>query len=254
MSKPLIDPLINIPSLTLPSDVRIKELTCESEMHWAAEKLNNCINNPEQKYKEKIKSGVVKIFVITTPNSTSALELQLDSVDALEVKEKQLLSTCNRSASRYHRVISDILITHINTHLLKSKYKNKIKIYNDLMNLQTGLLITTTDDSTVGNTNPDYPFFNADVDRIIVEDLENLTPEFIDNDEETINIPYIDETPTLRVLPNHSHLNHQYHRGGEPIHIREWIDRTVHPPLTGIRYESTTTLGDINPDGVSDMF
>jgi hypothetical protein len=98
-------------------------------MQWAGNKLKNCINNPSQGYKEKIESGLVRIFMIMTEGSTSALELHLDNKDSIEIKERQLLSSCNRKPSRFHRIIADMLINYINIELLESKYSNRKKLW-----------------------------------------------------------------------------------------------------------------------------
>ena len=96
-------------------------------MQWAGNKLKNCINNENQGYKHKIESGLVRIFMIMTKGSTSALELHLDSKDSIEIKEKQLLSSCNRKPSRFHRIIADMLIGYINLELLESRYESRKK-------------------------------------------------------------------------------------------------------------------------------
>ena len=44
-----------------------------------------------------------------------------------------------------------MLINYINIELLESKYKNRKKLYNDLLTLHTGLLATTSDDITDNN-------------------------------------------------------------------------------------------------------
>ena len=43
----------------------------------AKRKLNNCLNNPGQDYKGKIKSEIIRVFVIITENNMSAMEIEL---------------------------------------------------------------------------------------------------------------------------------------------------------------------------------
>jgi len=81
--------------------------------------LKNCLNNPGQNYIERIKSGEVKVIIISTPNSISALELHVKT-DDIKYEEKQLLSICNKQSSHYHRIIADIVKAELNSNLLKT--------------------------------------------------------------------------------------------------------------------------------------
>ena len=94
MDKPLVNAL-PIKHLTFPTHITVKELVSECDLNWAAIKLKNCLNNPAQGYSAKIGSGDIKVFVIITPNSTSAIELHRME-EGLVFKEQQLLSSCNK--------------------------------------------------------------------------------------------------------------------------------------------------------------
>jgi hypothetical protein len=130
--------------------LKFKELVNEVELNWAGNKLKNCINNPEQNYKNKIKGGNVKVIIITTINSCSALELYKKDTD-LHYTEKQLLSTCNKKPSSYHRIIADIVKTELNADLLKNGYKKRLKLYNEISLLHRGMLINSEDKKTDDN-------------------------------------------------------------------------------------------------------
>lgn len=237
MSKPLITPLINVHQISLPKEIKIKEILSETEMQWAGIKLKNCINNPSQGYKEKLKSGLVRIFVIMTQQSTSALELHLNSVDSLEVKEHQLLSTCNRKPSRLHRIIADILINNINIHILESNYENKIKLYRSLLELHTGLLVTTSDDNTDNNEEV-FGFDNFGEPQVEEQDdfqfdFDDAVPTEIANIREGVEAQVTFEGDVEMETLNNP--------------VREWVRRTITPlPLN---YTIHTTLRDNdNPD------
>ena len=150
MNNPLITPTNVVDKLNLPDHIIIKELVSEYEINWAGNKLKNCLNNDGQGYKEKLLSGKVKIFVIMTPNSTSALELYSNE-DNLMYKERQLLSTCNKKPSLYHRIISDIIINELNYYLLNSQYNERLILCKDIVKLNKGLLISTDDKKTDDN-------------------------------------------------------------------------------------------------------
>ena len=85
-----------------------------------------------------------------TPNSTSALELHSNE-DNLMYKESQLLSTCNKKSSLYHRIISDIIINELNYHLLNSQYNERLILCKDIVKLNKGLLVNTDDKKTDDN-------------------------------------------------------------------------------------------------------
>tara|TARA_R110000751_G_scaffold77362_3_gene156042 strand:+ start:1213 stop:3162 length:1950 start_codon:yes stop_codon:yes gene_type:complete len=168
MSKPLIKPIEIIGNLELPLNIIVKEIVSETEMNWAGNKLKNCINDPSQSYKEKIKGGKVKLFVITTDFSCSALELHF-SDNNLSYVEKYLLSSCNENPTRYHRIIADIIINEVNADLLLSQYENKIKMYKDISMLNRGLLVDAKD------SNKKFQVKTGDTPRTTLGDLDGLT-------------------------------------------------------------------------------
>jgi hypothetical protein len=150
MNKPLVEPL-NIGDIEKEiKDTTIFELINEYQLEWAGKKLRNCLNNPGQDYVNKIKTGNTKVFIIKTKKSISALELNLDK-SKLYFSEVQLLSSCNKKPSLYHRIISDILISKINSLQLNKQTNIMKKHYEDIILLNKGLLITTKDTSTHNN-------------------------------------------------------------------------------------------------------
>jgi hypothetical protein len=148
MGKPLVKPL-DLSNIQLPSNINIKEIICECDLNWAGNKLKNCLNDPSQQYVEKIKEGKSRVFIIMTNKSYSAIEFYPQ--DHLIYKENQLLSSCNKKPSLYHRIIGDILINELNMQILKEGYENKIKFYNDIILLNMGLLQTVPDEKTNNN-------------------------------------------------------------------------------------------------------
>ena len=150
MDKPLVEEIKFLKEIKLPKGVSAKELVSEIELHWAGNKLKNCINNPDQGYIEKIKSDGVKVIVITSPHSISALELHIKPEDLMYV-EKQLLSTCNKKPSSYHRIIADIIKSELNSELLKSQYNKRLNLYKDVSLLNRGMLVSVEDKKTDNN-------------------------------------------------------------------------------------------------------
>jgi len=163
MDKPLVEEIKFLKEIKLPKGVSAKELVSEIEIHWAGNKLKNCINNPSQNYIEKIKSDGVKVIVITSPHSISALELHIKPEDIMYV-EKQLLSTCNKKPSSYHRIIADIIKTELNSELLKSQYEKRLNLYKDVSLLNRGMLVSVEDKKTDNN---DDGGFNIDIDWLL---------------------------------------------------------------------------------------
>ena len=150
MDKPLVEEIKFLKEIKLPKGVSAKELVSEIEIHWAGNKLKNCINKPSQNYIEKIKSDGVKVIVITSPHSISALELHIKPEDLMYV-EKQLLSTCNKKPSSYHRIIADIIKSELNSELLKSQYEKRLNLYKDVSLLNRGMLVSVEDKKTDNN-------------------------------------------------------------------------------------------------------
>jgi hypothetical protein len=179
MSKPLVDEIKILSQIKLPKGVSVKELVSELDIHWAGNKLKNCLNNPGQMYIEKIKNDGVKVIVISSTHSTSALELHIKPEEIMYV-EKQLLSTCNTNPSSYHRILADIIKAELNSDLLKSQYEKRLSLYKDVSLLNRGMLISAEDkkvDSDVGEIifrevvfdNPEViiEINNGDIDGVI---------------------------------------------------------------------------------------
>ena len=252
MSKPLTNPLIDSNKISLPSGIVVKEILSETEMQWAGNKLKNCINNPNQGYREKIESGLVRIFMIMTKGSTSALELHLDNKDSIEIKERQLLSSCNRKPSRFHRIISDMLINYINIELLESKYSNRKKLYGDLLTLHTGLLATTSDDITDNNEEVfglddiGDMFGNPDVGDEAIEDEGEYNDDF---QFDFLDANIINNEPT-RIEGIDTTI-----RDRETRHIRHWVSRTINPQPVDYTVDTTIIRNplDRNPEDVWDL-
>jgi len=167
MSKPLVDRIKFLSQIKLPKDVLIKELVSELEIHWAGNKLKNCLNNPGQNYIENIKSGEVKVIIISTPNSISALELHVKT-DDIKYMEKQLLSICNKQSSHYHRIIADIVKAELNSNLLKTQYNKRLDLYRDVSLLNRGLLVSAEDKKVDG-----------DVGEVLLREVVLQNPEVV---------------------------------------------------------------------------
>jgi len=167
MSKPLVDRIKFLSQIKLPKDVLIKELVSELEIHWAGNKLKNCLNNPGQNYIENIKSGEVKVIIISTPNSISALELHVKT-DDIKYVEKQLLSICNKQSSHYHRIIADIVKAELNSNLLKTQYNKRLDLYRDVSLLNRGLLVSAEDKKVDG-----------DVGEVLLREVVLQNPEVV---------------------------------------------------------------------------
>ena len=153
MSKPLVDEIKILSQIKLPKGVSVKELVSELDIHWAGNKLKNCLNNPGQMYIEKIKNDGVKVIIISSTHSTSALELHTKPEEIMYV-EKQLLSTCNTTSSSYHRILADIIKAELNSDLLKSQYEKRLNLYKDVSLLNRGMLISTEDKKVNSDDNP----------------------------------------------------------------------------------------------------
>lgn len=144
----IVDP-IDLSKFDSPKGVKIKEINSELDLKWAGRKLNNCLNNPGQDYKGKIKSGTIKVFVIMTENNMSGLELRL--VEGTVYVITQLLSYCNKVTSEYHKVIGNIFLNYINMMHLKDIYESKMKSYESIDILNRGLMVNLKDEKTDQN-------------------------------------------------------------------------------------------------------
>lgn len=220
MGKPLIKPL-SLSHIKLPSTITIKEIICECDLNWAGNKLKNCLNDPSQQYVEKIKEGKSRVFIIMTNKSYSAIEFY--PLEGLIYKERQLLSSCNKKPSLYHRIIGDILINELNMQILKDGYEKKIKYYNDIILLNNGLLQTVPDEKTdkndvsynIGRQNDDIifgiPEDGNDQDPLIWVDPPEID---IEEEEEDIEVDEVEEPrrTTLGDLDALQELREQIHQ------------------------------------------
>ena len=182
MDKPLITPQ-DLSGLSLPHNIEVREIVSECQLQWAGQRLKNCLNNEVQGYAGKIQSGKVKVFLITTPKSTSAFEIFAEK-NGLSYSVQQILSSCNKKPSLYHTVISQLLIMYLNKGLLKSVYESRLKNYEDIMFLNKGLLATT----------PDLPTKDNEIcyGDVIGNDIEFGVP--------VEHVPELDAGPELRNL------------------------------------------------------
>jgi hypothetical protein len=116
------------------------------------------LNNPGQDYKGKIKSEIIRVFVIITENNMSAMEIEL--IEGIVYKSKQILSFCNKVTSEYHTVVSNILLNYINMNYLKGVYENKMKSYESIDMLNRGFLINLDDEKTDKNRTGTFEIFD----------------------------------------------------------------------------------------------
>jgi hypothetical protein len=153
----LIEPLF-VGDLVLPNEnIKIRELNTEMDLRWAGKKLSNCMNNPDQSYAQKIKSGKTKLFVIMTENNMSGLELRLIEDTVYQIV--QILSYCNRQTSEYHKTIGNLLINYLNMKHLKEIYESKMSSYVSIDLLNRGFLVNLKDEKT--DKNPTGLFLGA---------------------------------------------------------------------------------------------
>ena len=178
MSKPLVDPLDIAEITPLLNKAEVFELVNECQIQWAGQKLRNCLNNEGQGYVEKISNGFVKVFIIKTKESTSALELRLNN-QKINFKEVQLLSTCNKKPSLYHRIIADILLNKLNSIQLEIRSKELKKYYDDIVHLNKGLLMSAQDKSTDNNPTASFLDYGDGL-----EDIDEEVIDFPDQPEE----------------------------------------------------------------------
>ena len=132
--KKLTKPMImgfDMSGLELPKNVEVKELVSEYDLAYAGRALKNCLDNPGQEYKRRIKSGKTKVFAIITPNSMSALELR--KVDSLTWSEVYLLSYCNKMCNQYHRNIGDYIKGYFHKELILNGVSEVLTIHEKAM-------------------------------------------------------------------------------------------------------------------------
>ena len=158
LTKPLVGGM-DLSGLELPDNVEIQQLVSEYDLAYAGKKLSNCIDNPGQNYKKKVKSGKSKIFVITTPNSMSALEIEMKTDTTFT--EKYLLSYCNRTSNQYHRQIGDYLKSYIERELILQTISDRLqKTAFEMETLKIGFndkKDTSTTSNKMGNVGIELP-------------------------------------------------------------------------------------------------
>ena len=151
LTKPIIEG-IDLSGMQLPSDTDVKELVSEYDLAYAGKKLSNCINNPGQGYKEKIKKGDTKIFVITTPGSMSALEINKHMKDNVPVwRERWTLSYCNKVCNDYHRHISMYILSYVQKEMLLQDIAKNIETLDYRMSTSLKIMDNKQDTSTKDN-------------------------------------------------------------------------------------------------------
>lgn len=152
LTKPIIKG-IDLSDMKLPSDVDVKELVSEYDLSYAGRRLSNCINNPNQKYKEKIKKGDTKIFVITTPGSMSALEINKQvTLDGTTIwKERWTLSYCNKVCNDYHKHISMYILSYVQKELLLSDISKTLERLENRMDTSLKIMDNKQDTTTKDN-------------------------------------------------------------------------------------------------------
>ena len=117
-----------------------------------------------------------------------------------------------------------MLINYISIELLESKYNNRKKLYNNLLTLHTGLLATTSDDSTDNN---EEVFGLDDLGDVFgnppVDDAVEDEGEYNDDFQFEFTQEILHNRPTRPEGIDNTN------RDGETRHIREWVSRTITP-------------------------
>ena len=204
LTKPIIKG-VDLSDMKLPSDVDVKELVSEYDLAYAGKKLSNCINNPNQKYKEKIKKGDTKIFVITTPNSMSALEITKQStLDGTSIwKERWTLSYCNKLCNDYHKHISMYILSYVQKELLLSDLSKTLDRLENRMDTSLKIMDNKQDTSTKDNpiSHEEVNLFDLDPEIFPIPQNDDVVFDFDDEDydntqTEIIDISNLDENNT----------------------------------------------------------
>ena len=179
LTKPIIKG-VDLSDMKLPSDVDVKELVSEYDLAYAGKKLSNCINNPNQNYKEKIKKGDTKIFVITTPNSMSALEITKQAtLDGSSIwKERWTLSYCNKVCNDYHKHISMYILSYVQKELLLSDISKTLERLENRMDTSLKIMDNKQDTSTKDNPVSHEEVNLYDLDPEIFPRPQNVDVEF----------------------------------------------------------------------------
>jgi hypothetical protein len=209
LSKPFMN-AIDLSGLELPDGVEVKELVSDYDLAYAGRVLRNCINNPNQGYKSKLRNGKTKIFVITTPNSMSALELNRQN--DFEWKERYTLSYCNKECNDYHKNISQMIQAYFHKELLLSSIADKIEKWEYRMETAKKILNPKQDKSTAnnrvnhgdldgigmfGDVEP-APDNDVWLDDFFDMDEEEVTEDPFDDGVESLGNPFADNEPAPR--------------------------------------------------------
>jgi hypothetical protein len=152
LTKPLVS-CMDLSGLEVEDNVEIKQLVSEYDLSYAGKKLSNCISNPEQNYRKKVMSGSSKLFVIITPNSMSALELEMETPDTFT--EKYLMSYCNSTSNQYHRQIANYLKSYIEKELILQTISGRLQKTEGLLN-SLKIKLNPKKDTRINDT-PDRP-------------------------------------------------------------------------------------------------
>ena len=205
LTKPIVSG-VDLSGMKLPNDVDVKELVSEYDLAYAGKKLSNCINNPSQRYKEKIKEGRTKIFVITTPNSMSALEINKCDGDLNHGemwKERWTLSYCNKVCNDYHKHISMYILSYVQKELLLRDISKTLERLENRMDTSLKIMDNKQDISTKDNPVSHDEVDLSDLDPEIFPTPQNDDVEFdfddaiYDNTQtEIIDISNLDENTT----------------------------------------------------------
>lgn len=189
LTKPIIEG-VDLSDMKLPKNVDVKELVSEYDLAYAGKKLSNCINTSGQNYKEKIKNGETKIFVITTPASMSAMEINRHIKDGVSVwRERWTLSYCNKECNDLHKHISMYILSYVQKEMLLVDISRTINKYDNRMSASLKIMdfkadVSTKDNPVIHDNNLGYTF-----DEILLE-IANDVGRNMDNPVETIPTTY----------------------------------------------------------------
>ncbi len=189
LTKPIIEG-VDLSDMKLPENVDVKELVSEYDLAYAGKKLSNCINTTGQNYKEKIKKCETKIFVITTPNSMSAMEINRHIKDGVSVwRERWTLSYCNKECNDLHKHISMYILSYVQKEMLLVDISRTINKYDNRMSTSLKIMdfkadVSTKDNPVIHENNLGYTFDE------ILEEIANDVGRNIDEPVETVQTTY----------------------------------------------------------------
>jgi hypothetical protein len=189
LTKPIIEG-VDLSDMKLPKNVDVKELVSEYDLAYAGKKLSNCINTTGQNYKEKIKKCETKIFVITTPNSMSAMEINRHIKDGVSVwRERWTLSYCNKECNDLHKHISMYILSYVQKEMLLVDISRTINKYDNRMSTSLKIMdfkadVSTKDNPVIHENNLGYTFDE------ILEEIGNDVRANMDDPFETVQTTY----------------------------------------------------------------